>query len=185
MVAIQIVLIITAVLLFAVFTQRSHTVQTQAVKRIAFILFLLLSIYAVLRPGDVNWIAHRLGVGRGADLLLYLTVVGFAFFAVNTFLRFRTLERRFTDLARSVALSNAVAPEAGLELGAGAHSAAARQPGGEAAAVDDAITIALIGGGPAMNQDAAGGALVEMAASVLGLVPQPAPVVPVQGRRAT
>ena len=110
MLAIQIVLVIMALALFALFTQRAHTVRTQAVKRIGFVLFIFGGIYAILRPQDVNWIAHKLGVGRGADLVLYLLVVVVAFFAANTFLRFRTLERRFTDLARSVALSNAVVP---------------------------------------------------------------------------
>ena len=110
MLAIQIVLVIMALALFTLFTQRAHTVRTQAVKRIGFVLFIFGGIYAILRPQDVNWIAHKLGVGRGADLVLYLLVVVVAFFAANTFLRFRTLERRFTDLARSVALSNAVMP---------------------------------------------------------------------------
>ena len=36
---------------------------------------------------------------RGTDLVLYLLVVAFAFYAVNTYLRFRNLERRFTDFA--------------------------------------------------------------------------------------
>jgi hypothetical protein len=130
MLAIQIVLVIMALALFFLFTQRAHTVRTQAVKRIGFVLFIFGGIYAILRPQDVNWIAHKLGVGRGADLVLYLLVVVVAFFAANTFLRFRNLERRFTDLARSVALSNAVMPAprresdalAAVETAAGAPS---------------------------------------------------------------
>ena len=179
MVAIQIVLIVTALVLFVVFTQRSHTVRTQAVKRIAFILFMLLSIYAVLRPNDVNWVAHRLGVGRGADLLLYMMVVGFAFFAVNTFLRFRTLERRFTDLARSVALSNAVAPEA------------VREPGAAGAVVDGDAVVPNAGGvlnaaeAPAAGQDAEDGQLMQVVTVVAGAAGGAAPTVPAQGRRAT
>lgn len=110
MVAIQAVLTVMALCLFALFIQRSHTVRTQAVKRIGFVLFIFGAIYAILRPQDVDWVAHQLGVGRGADLVLYLLVVVVAFFAANTFLRFRSLERRFTDLARAVALSNVEEP---------------------------------------------------------------------------
>ena len=108
---IQIVLIAVALLLFAFFVRSSHSVRTQAFKRIGFVVFLILNLDAVLRPDDTTWLAHKVGVGRGADLLLYLLVVAFAFFSVNTFLRFRNLERRFTDLARSIALSNAQPPQ--------------------------------------------------------------------------
>ncbi|NUR63058.1 MAG: DUF2304 family protein [Catenulispora sp.] len=108
---IQIILITVALLLFAFFVRSSHSVRTQAAKRIGFVVFLILNLDAVLRPDDTTWLAHKVGVGRGADLLLYLLVVAFAFFSVNTFLRFRNLERRFTDLARSIALSNAQPPQ--------------------------------------------------------------------------
>ena len=107
---IQFILIATVVVLFVFFVRSSHSVRTQAFKRIGFIIFLILNLDAVLRPNDTTWIAHKVGVGRGADLVLYLLVVAFAFFAVNTFLRFRNLERRFTDLARAIALRDANPP---------------------------------------------------------------------------
>jgi hypothetical protein len=107
---IQIILIAAVVLLFLFFIRSSHSVRTQAFKRIGFIIFLILSLDAVLRPNDTTWLAHQVDVGRGADLLLYMLVAAFAFFAVNTFLRFRNLERRFTDLARAVALRDAQLP---------------------------------------------------------------------------
>lgn len=107
---IQFILIATAIVLFVFFIRSSHSVKTQAFKRIGFVVFLGLSLDAVLRPNDTTWLAHKVGVGRGADLLLYMLVAAFAFFAVNTFLRFRNLERRFTDLARSIALRDAQAP---------------------------------------------------------------------------
>jgi hypothetical protein len=62
------------------------------------------NVVAVLWPAGVTWVAHRLGVGRGTDLVLYLLVVAVSFFALNTYLRFKALERKLTDLARSVAL---------------------------------------------------------------------------------
>lgn len=107
---IQVILVGAAVLLFLFFVRSSHSVRTQAFKRIGFVVFLILSLDAVLRPDDTTWLAHKVGVGRGADLLLYMLVAAFAFFAVNTFLRFRNLERRFTDLARAVALRDAQLP---------------------------------------------------------------------------
>lgn len=109
---IQFILIAAVVVLFLFFVRSSHSVKTQAFKRIGFVVFLILSLDAVLRPKDTTWLANKVGVGRGADLLLYMLVAAFAFFAVNTFLRFRNLERRFTDLARAVALRDAQLPPA-------------------------------------------------------------------------
>jgi hypothetical protein len=109
-VLIQTILIAAAVVLFVSFIRSSHSVKTQAFKRIGFVIFLALNVDAVLRPDDSTWLAHKVGVGRGADLVLYLLVVAFAFFAVNTYLRFRNLERRFTDLARAIALRDAQSP---------------------------------------------------------------------------
>lgn len=110
---IKIILIASMALLFLAFSRRSHTVRTQATKRIGFVLFVVFMCYAVVRPQDVTWVANRLGVGRGTDLVLYVLVVVFAFYALNTYLKFRTLERRFTDLARAVALNGAQPPVAG------------------------------------------------------------------------
>ena len=59
--------------------------------------FLLFAAYAVIRPEDVTWVAERLGVGRGTDLVLYLLVVGFGFFAVTTYLRFKQVEAQTRD----------------------------------------------------------------------------------------
>lgn len=110
---IQVILIGMALVMLGVFIRSSHSVRSQAFKRIGFIAFLLFSLDAVLRPNDTTWLAHRVGVGRGADLLLYLLIVAFAFFAINTFLRFRALERRFTDLTRAIALRDAQEPASG------------------------------------------------------------------------
>ena len=104
---IQLILLLGAGALLILFIRRWDAAHTRAWKRIAFFVFVVANIYAVLRPDDVTWVAHRLGVGRGTDLVLYLLVVGVSFFALNTYMRFRSLERKVTDLARTVALRDA------------------------------------------------------------------------------
>ena len=89
------------------FIRRWDAAHTRAWKRIAFFVFVVANVYAVLRPDDINWVAHRLGVGRGTDLVLYLLVVAVSFFALNTYMRFRSLETKVTELARAVALRDA------------------------------------------------------------------------------
>lgn len=108
---IQIVLLSAVVVLLAVFMRSWNTTRTRAWKRIAFLVFCFLNAYAVLRPGDTTKAAHLLGVGRGTDLVLYLLVVGVTALALNTYLRFRAMERRLTELARDAALRTALRPE--------------------------------------------------------------------------
>lgn len=75
-----------------------------AITRLATIVFGLSWIAAVLAPEAVTWVANRVGVGRGADLVLYLLVVAFTFATVGQYQRLRTLDDRLAELARAHAL---------------------------------------------------------------------------------
>lgn len=114
MTVIKIVLII-AVIGLAVFLLRNHgTNRGGAYVKIGLTVFLFFAAYAVVRPDDVTWVANGLGVGRGADLLLYALVVGFGFFAISTYLRFKELELKYARLARAIALKDAERRYAGV-----------------------------------------------------------------------
>jgi hypothetical protein len=104
---IQILLLLCIATLLVVFIRSRHGVRLQASKRIGFILFLVANAYAVVRPNDLTRVAHLVGVGRGADLVLYALVVAFTFSVVNFYLRQRELKQRLTQLARAVALREA------------------------------------------------------------------------------
>ncbi|QWF23977.1 DUF2304 domain-containing protein [Nocardioides sp. LMS-CY] len=104
---IQITLIVAVLAILYVTTRRSHQIHVQAGKRIAIVLFAIANVYAVLRPEDVNRLAQLLGVGRGTDLVLYATVVALIAVTFSVFQRFQQVDRRFTDLARTVALREA------------------------------------------------------------------------------
>ena len=104
---IQVLLLLAVAVMLFGFIRWQHGVRLQAGKRLAFFAFLALNVWAVLRPDDVTAVAQFLGVGRGADLLLYCLVVAFVFAMLNVYLRFRDLSDRFTELARAVALREA------------------------------------------------------------------------------
>lgn len=104
---VQIILVLAALGAVIYFVRRAHNVRIRAGKRIAFFAFIVVNIYAVLRPDDTTWIAHQIGVGRGTDLVLYLLVVAFVFGMLNTYLRQREISNHLTDLARTVALRDA------------------------------------------------------------------------------
>lgn len=69
---------------------------------------------AVLFPGLVTSVAKLVGVGRGADLVLYVVAVVVMYLVVNTHLRMRDLERSITELVRQQALDTAELENRGL-----------------------------------------------------------------------
>jgi hypothetical protein len=68
---------------------------------------LVAAVVSVIDPNVMTWVANRLGVGRGADLLLYLLTVAFMLVSVILFRRLSDLERRYVALARAHAIQDA------------------------------------------------------------------------------
>jgi hypothetical protein len=68
--------------------------------------FVLLAIALVLSPGITNAVARRLNVGRGADLIFYLSIITFWYVSLKLYLRVRNLEKLFTDIVRKQALTD-------------------------------------------------------------------------------
>ncbi|MFP5021086.1 DUF2304 domain-containing protein [Pseudonocardia phyllosphaerae] len=103
----QIILVLAALGALAYFVRSGQTVGVRASKRLAFFGFVLLNIYAVLRPDDVTMVARLLGIGRGTDLIVYLLVVALLFATLNSYLRDREISQHLTNLARQVAVRDA------------------------------------------------------------------------------
>ncbi|WP_019816443.1 DUF2304 domain-containing protein [Saccharomonospora saliphila] len=120
----QVVLLAAVAGIFLYFVSRKHNVRMQAGKRIGFFGFLAFAVYAVLFPQHVTLLAHALGIGRGADLLLYMLVVAFLFGMLNTYLRFRGTTQQITELARTLAIREAelVNHQRGVMAGEQVHS---------------------------------------------------------------
>ncbi|MGE3285736.1 MAG: DUF2304 domain-containing protein [Pseudonocardia sp.] len=104
---IQAILILAVLGVLFLTVRGSGSLHVAASKRIGLVLFALGCIYAVLRPDDLTAIAHAVGVGRGTDLVLYALVVAFMAATVSTYQRFRHVDRRYTELARTVAIREA------------------------------------------------------------------------------
>ena len=65
---------------------------------------LALAAAAVLFPDATNEIAHVVGVGRGADLIMYLLHVGLLFVIIHYYTKFVELQQQITHLVREIAL---------------------------------------------------------------------------------
>ncbi|MFQ5592022.1 MAG: DUF2304 domain-containing protein [Phycisphaerae bacterium] len=63
---------------------------------------------AIARPGITATVARGLGIGRGADLVLYCTVVMVLVGFLMVYSRLRRLRREITLLVRHLAIRNAI-----------------------------------------------------------------------------
>ncbi|MBB3601551.1 hypothetical protein FHT40_001184 [Mycolicibacterium sp. BK556] len=106
------VLLIAAVMALLVYLLRSRTnAKAKAWVKVGYVLFVILAVYAILRPDDTTVLANWLGVRRGADLITYSLIIAFVFTTMSTYLRFKELELKYARLARAVALEGARTPE--------------------------------------------------------------------------
>jgi len=67
----------------------------------------LIAAIVVLWPGFLQAVARALGIGRGADLLLYCTVVVMMVGFLMVYVRLRRLRREMTLLVRHLAMRDA------------------------------------------------------------------------------
>ena len=68
----------------------------------------LMGFYFVWIPSHATGVAELFGIGRGADLVLYLWVCISLIVLLNLHLKLRTQHELLTALARSIALANAI-----------------------------------------------------------------------------
>src|ERR1700733_15218831 len=65
------------------------------------------AIFFILFPDTTNSLAHKLGVGRGADLVFYTSILIFWFVILKLYARIRRLEQIITQVVRKDALDDA------------------------------------------------------------------------------
>lgn len=133
---IKVLLLLAGAVLVVFFLSNRRKARAKAGVKIGFVLFVVFMVYAVIRPDDLTWVANRLGVQRGTDLVLYALVMGFAFVTVSTYVRFREQELRYARLARSVALQNAVRPDDSVPPEHPAEAPAPASPAASAPGLD-------------------------------------------------
>ncbi len=101
---IQIVLIMAVVLVAIYFLARQHNSMLDLLLLLSMVTTALIFIFF---PGITNNMAHKLGVGRGADLVFYLSIIIFWFVIIKLYIRIRKLEKIVTDVLRKDALDEA------------------------------------------------------------------------------
>jgi hypothetical protein len=101
------VVIAVTLLAFLVYALRVRSIVWD---RVVLILLGGVGIVLALQPELANRLAHAVGVGRGADLLVYVFVLFSLFHIVYLGSRLRRLERQITQQVRASALERGSQP---------------------------------------------------------------------------
>lgn len=107
MIVIQLILVAAALLILVTGLSGRKTHMGRAWKKLGLVALVLAMIIAVVLPDTTNRVAHFVGVGRGADLLLYGLTLAFIAYALNTYLQQQDEKDALHRLARKVALIDA------------------------------------------------------------------------------
>lgn len=85
---------------------RNHTLQ-----RLFILFFFGTGLFFILKPEVTSWLANSVGIGRGADLIFYLSILFLFFICFNFYLRLESYDQRLTQITRTLALQNPVKEE--------------------------------------------------------------------------
>lgn len=107
MMAIQIIVAVVAVSIILYVLGSGQTYTARAWKKIGICLLALAMIIAAIFPEFTNIVAHSVGVGRGADLLLYILTLAFISYVVNSYQNQQKEKDKLYRLARKIALVEA------------------------------------------------------------------------------
>lgn len=101
---IQVVLFVLVVGGIGVYFRR---LRSRLLDRVVVLILGVCGLVLVAVPDWSNTLAQLFGVHRGADLVIYLGLVGLAWLWLLLFSKLRETESRLTELARNVALERA------------------------------------------------------------------------------
>jgi len=106
LIQILVIFVALAVIGSVLIGKQSHSAR--AWKKIALSLLAIAMVIAVLFPDTTNKIANIVGVGRGADLLLYILTLAFIGYALNNYLHQQHQRDELNRLARKIAIIEAI-----------------------------------------------------------------------------
>lgn len=75
----------------------------RAIRTLVGLNFLLLVVLSIIFPQLWQDFADLVGVGRGVDLLLYMTIVAFITFSIASVRKIRDMDRRIAILVMEIA----------------------------------------------------------------------------------
>lgn len=103
------VIIVATVMMFLFYAFRLRTVLRD---RLIFAVIVALGVVLALYPDLSTRAANAIGIGRGADLLLYMFLLFSLFYNVHLATRLRTIDAQITRMVRDMAIAAPIRPDA-------------------------------------------------------------------------
>ena len=104
---IQIIMVLAILGVAALLNRSTADARHQAIRRLLLLGFVVGAALSVVFPQWLSAIANWIGVGRGADLLLYALVVAFLGFIASSYRRTSQLTTQITTLTRELTMTRA------------------------------------------------------------------------------
>jgi len=87
-------------------------VRRMAIRRLGVLLVVCAAVAAIISPELSDRVANAIGIGRGADLLLYGLAVSFGLYAISDRRERAHVHRQILQIARAEAIARAPKPSA-------------------------------------------------------------------------
>ena len=104
---IQAILLLATLFILFFFFKSRNSLKVRAYKKIGLVLFVVAMSVFVISPEYLNTLAGWVGVGRGADLMLYVLIVAVIVLSLNIYMKFKEQEDKIYRLARATAIIEA------------------------------------------------------------------------------
>lgn len=129
---IQIILLAAVAGIAVLLTRSTAGARHQAIRRLCLLLFVVGAAASVIFPQVLSRLANAVGVGRGADLLLYALVIAFLSYISTSHRRMNRMSRQITLLTRELTLAEArskvESPSGAAGSAAGSESPGVAEP---------------------------------------------------------
>lgn len=107
---IQIILIVGLLIPAVILLMPTKGARGLAIRRLTMLSALIVGIVAVIFPSLADTVANAVGVGRGADLVLYGFIIVFIGYTLSTSAHLRRVDRQISELTRELAIAEARPP---------------------------------------------------------------------------
>ncbi|MBT4349287.1 DUF2304 domain-containing protein [bacterium] len=99
------VTLFVVIILFKLFKQRQADKLSLSSFFAWFILWLIVLV-VFWQPNTASYLANFLGIGRGADLIIYLSVIVIFYLLFKIFVRLNKIDKEITKIVREDAIKN-------------------------------------------------------------------------------
>lgn len=106
MLAIQIILVVFFLLVLVKVLARWRAKELTVGGAVLWVLFWLAAGVVVILPSTSSYFAGLVGIGRGADLVIYISLAVLFFLVFKLMIRLEHLNKDITELTRQLTLKN-------------------------------------------------------------------------------